>query len=309
MKRKGKHGYNMNKTKCAIKITVVIIIFLILIFIGIVGYFLLIDIESKVPENISREYNVKEETFLNRKVYIIKSKKNANNTKNILYFHGGAYMAEAMDYHWDFLTDIVDATNATIIFPDYPLSPKYNYKDVFSMIIPLYKRIIEDIKPEDIILMGDSAGGGMALGLVEELGKENIEMPGKTILISPWLDINLTNPKIDEVEKYDKDLSKEKLLLAGIAYSAGDNEEENYWVNSINGPLDKLKNVIIFTGTYDILNPDVHLLKEKAEKVGTNIEIKEYEGAEHIWLVKKNLTKSELAEKAFNDLLDILKER
>ena len=97
--------------------------------------------------------------------------------------------------------------------------------------------------------------------------------------------------------------------MAGIAYSAGDNEEENYWVNSINGPLDKLKNVIIFTGTYDILNPDVHLLKEKAEKVGTNIEIKEYEGAEHIWLVKKNLTKSELAEKAFNDLLDILKER
>ena len=36
------------------------------------------------------------------------------------------------------------------------------------------------------------------------------------------------------------------------------------------------------SGTYDILNPDVHLLKEKAEKVGTNIEIKEYEGAEHI---------------------------
>ena len=299
----------MNKTKCSIKITVVIIIFLILVIIGIVGYFLLVDIESKVPENISREYNVMEETFLNRKVYIIKPKENVDNTKNILYFHGGAYMAEAMDYHWDFLTDIVDSTNATIFFPDYPLTPKHNYKDVFSMIIPLYKKIIEDIKPEDIILMGDSAGGGMALGLVEELGKENIDMPEKTILISPWLDINLTNPKIDEVEKYDKDLSKEKLLLAGIAYSAGDNEEENYWVNSINGPLDKLKNVIIFTGTYDILNPDVHLLKEKAEKVGTNIEIKEYEGAEHIWLVKKNLTKSELAEKAFNDLLDILKER
>ena len=47
----------MNKTKCSIKITVVIIIFLILVIIGIVGYFLLVDIESKVPENISREYN------------------------------------------------------------------------------------------------------------------------------------------------------------------------------------------------------------------------------------------------------------
>ena len=157
--------------------------------------------------------------------------------------------------------------------------------------------------------MGDSAGGGMALGLVEELGKENIDLPEKTILISPWLDINLTNSKIDEVEQYDKDLSKEKLLLAGIAYTAGDNEEENFWVNPINGPLDKLKNVIIFTGKYDILNPDVHLLKEKAEKAGTNVEIKEYDGAEHIWIVKRSITKNELAEKAFNDLIDILKER
>lgn len=273
------------------------------------GYFWIVDIESRVPENISKEYNIKEETFYNRKVYIIKSKKNVENPKNIIYFHGGAYMAEAMEYHWDFLTDIVDATNTNIIFPDYPLSPKYNYKDVFSMIIPLYKRIIENINPKDIILMGDSAGGGMALGLVEELGKENIDLPEKTILISPWLDINLTNSKIDEVEQYDKDLSKEKLLLAGIAYTAGDNEEENFWVNPINGPLDKLKNVIIFTGKYDILNPDVHLLKEKAEKAGTNVEIKEYDGAEHIWIVKRSITKNELAEKAFNDLIDILKER
>ncbi len=299
----------MDKTRCSIKIIVVIVIFLILIIIGMWGYFWIVDIESRVPENISKEYNIKEETFYNRKVYIIKSKKNVENPKNIIYFHGGAYMAEAMEYHWDFLTDIVDATNTNIIFPDYPLSPKYNYKDVFSMIIPLYKRIIENINPKDIILMGDSAGGGMALGLVEELGKENIDLPEKTILISPWLDINLTNSKIDEVEQYDKDLSKEKLLLAGIAYTAGDNEEENFWVNPINGPLDKLKNVIIFTGKYDILNPDVHLLKEKAEKAGTNVEIKEYDGAEHIWIVKRSITKNELAEKAFNDLIDILKER
>lgn len=299
----------MEKTRCSIKIIVVIVIFLILLIIGILGYFWIVDIESSVPENISKEYNIKEETFYNRKVYIIKSKKNVENSKNIIYFHGGAYMAEAMEYHWNFLTDIVDATNATIIFPDYPLSPKYNYKDVFSMIIPLYKRIIENISPKDIILMGDSAGGGMALGLVEELGKENIDLPEKTILISPWLDINLTNPKIDEVEQYDKDLSKEKLLLAGIAYTAGDNEEENFWVNPINGPLDKLKNVIIFTGKYDILNPDVHLLKEKAEKAGTNVEIKEYDEAGHIWIVKRSIRKNELAEKAFNDLIDILEER
>ena len=61
--------------------------------------------------------------------------------------------------------------------------------------------------------MGDSAGGGLALGLEETLSLNNKQLPAKTILISPWLDTSMTNPKIDEIQPRDKVLNKFKLLF------------------------------------------------------------------------------------------------
>ena len=71
--------------------------------------------------------------------------------------------------------------------------------------------------------------------------------------------------------------------------------------------MSKLKNITIVTGTYDILNPDVHLLKEKAEKVGVGhqINIKEYEQAGHIWIIEKN-SSQELIQRGYQDILDTL---
>ena len=220
-----------------------------------------------------------------------------------MYFHGGAYVAEATSQHWDFVEKIVNDTGATIILPDYPLTPKYNYKDVFNMVVPLYKEIISQVDPIELILMGDSAGGGLGLALEEKVAEENLPMPERTVLISPWLDVRLTNPKIDEVQKYDKQLNKETLKLAGIAY-AGEDGINSYLVNPIEGDLSGLKNITIFTGTYDILNPDVYVLQEKAKQQGTSIEIKEYEQAAHIWLIEKN-SSQELQEQAYQEILEV----
>ena len=212
-------------------------------------------------------------------------------------------MAEMSSYHWKFIKNLVLDTNITVIIPDYPLTPKYTYKDVFKMVKPLYKEIIEEVKPEDLILMGDSAGGGLSLALLEEMSEENYELPGKTILISPWLDVRLENEKIDEVQKKDKELNKETLKLAGIAYAGGEENLNNFLVSPIEGDISKIKNLTIFTGTNDILNPDVHKLEEKAKEQGGNIEIKEYEGAGHIWIINKKGDK-DIIDKAYQDLIN-----
>lgn len=236
---------------------------------------------------------------MGRNIFIINPKKKEKTDIKILYFHGGAYVAEATKKHWEFLEQIANDTGATIILPDYPLTPKYNYKDVFKMVVPLYKEIIDKIDTKNLILMGDSAGAGLGLALEEKVVQENLEIPEKTILISPWLDVRLTNPKIDEVQKNDKYLNKETLKIAGIAY-AGEDGINSYLVNPIDGDLSKLKNISILTGTYDILNPDVHKLKEKAEK---EITIKEYEQANHIWIIEKN-SSQELIEKGYKDVVE-----
>lgn len=265
---------------------------------------MMIDIQTKVPKEVKGNCQIETEQFMGRNIFIVTPKDKEKSDLKILYFHGGSYVAEATEQHWQFIEQIVTDTGSTVILPDYPLTPKYNYKDVFKMVVPLYKEIIDRVDSNQLVMMGDSAGAGLGLALEERVGEENLPMPEKTILISPWLDVRLTNPAIDEVQKNDKQLNKETLKLAGIAY-AGDDGINSYLVNPIEGDLSKLKNITILTGTYDILNPDVHLLKEKAEKVGIPIEVKEYEQAGHIWMIEKN-SSQELIQQGYQDILGVL---
>ena len=270
--------------------------------------FFITDIQAKPPISTIIQYNLKEERFAGRKVFIITSKQESSKkNKYVLYLHGGAYVMEASYKHWQFLEEIVDRTNMTLILPDYPLTPKNNYKAVFEMITPLYKEIIKKVGKENLILMGDSAGGGMGLGLLQKIGDENGNMPYKTILLSPWLDVSMQNPKIDDIEKVDPILLKEGLKASGKAY-AGDDGMENYLVNPILGPLNKLENITIYTGTYDMLNPDVHILVEKAKKEGIDIDLREKEKAIHIWMTYVDNKNVYAAEETFKDIVKLLNE-
>lgn len=290
-----------NKT---IKILIGLILSILFIILAIIAYYLIVDIKIKVPSEIEQTCELKKESFMERNVFIITPKnKNKSNT-TILYFHGGSYVAETSKEQWDFIEKIVKDTGATIILPDYPLTPKYNYKDVFKMIVPLYKEIIEKIDINNLIVMGDSAGGGLGLALEERIAKEDLPMPNKTILISPWLDVRLKNPEIDEIQKLDKQLNKETLILAGIAY-AGEDGIDNYLVNPIDGDISKLKNITILIGTNDILNPDVKKLQKKAEEIGNPIQVTEYEGAGHVWMIEKN-SSQELIDKGYQEIVKLI---
>ena len=244
---------------------------------------------------------------MERNVFTVTQKnvEESDDQKYIIYFHGGSYVAEATQNHWDFLENIVKDTGYTVIMPDYPLTPKYHYQDVYNMVEPLYKEIVETVGSENVILMGDSAGGGLALGLYEKMAEETVVLPVKTILISPWLDIRLENKNIQEIEKRDTILNKEALRLAGIAY-AGNDGINRYLVNPIDGDVSTLQNIKIFIGTDDILNSDCHLLKEKADVANGDVEIKEYENAKHIWIIDHN-SEEEVTKQAYNDVIKELK--
>ncbi len=291
-----------------IKGVVILIVLLILTAVAVIAYFMIAEIETTViPDESIYTCNIEQKMYMNRKVFILTPENVEKTDMVILYFHGGSYMAEIAQEHWSFLEKIINNTGATVIIPDYPLSPKHNYKDVFDMVVPLYNEIVSKINLENFVVMGDSAGGGLALALEEKITSENSEykLPVKTILISPWLDVRLGNPEIDEAQKNDKQLNKDTLKLAGIAY-AGNDDINSYLVNPVDGDLSKLQNITIFTGTYDILNPDVHVLEERAKTQGIRIDVREYEGASHIWILKDSKEEKELIDEAFNELIEVL---
>ena len=170
------------------KIIIRSLIIIAIILVVITGYFLIIDRQSNVPDEIKEKVNIETNHFMGRKVFYL-TPKQEKNEKVILYFHGGSYMAELTNEHWRFLANLANDTKSTVIIPDYPLAPKSNYKNVLNMIEPLYKETISNNGAENVIVMGDSAGGGMALGILEKMAENNIKQPSQTILISPLIPV------------------------------------------------------------------------------------------------------------------------
>ena len=132
------------------KTVAIILVVIIAILTLIVLYFFIADIQTKEPKEIDEECEIENNQFMGRKVFTIRNKQKQKG-KYILYFHGGSYVAQVTQNHWDFLEKIVTDTGYTVVVPDYPLTPKYNYKDTYNMAIPLYKEIISQIEENEIV--------------------------------------------------------------------------------------------------------------------------------------------------------------
>ena len=293
----------------------IILFFMFILILLSVFYYELRFATSKLSKNTFNNYNFFKTKFMSRDIFVISPQneildneqqkdggifKLDKSNKVILYLHGGSYVGELEKYHWNFFKDIVDETQSTIIIPDYPLAPEHTYMEVFKIMEPLYKDIIENVQNKEFILMGDSAGGGLALALYQRSGKLNNRLPDKTILISPWLDVRMNNPKIDEIE--DPVLNKVLLKLSGKKY-AGKNGMKSYLVNPILGPTDKLKNIYILSGTRDILNPDA---KEFAFNNNDKINFVEYKDAIHNFVLMKHKTGTLHAKEGYNKVVEII---
>lgn len=217
------------------------------------------------------------------------------NHKYILYLHGGAYVQSFAWPHWDFLSLLVNKANCTITAPDYPLAPAHTYEQAFAMVAELYKELIKTVNPAELILMGDSAGGGFALALAQLMKNESIPQPAQIILLSPWLDLSLTNPAIKDIDPSDFFLGVEGLQLAGKAY-AGNASPDYYLLSPINGPLEDLAKISVFMGSREILVADARKLKAMADAKGITLHYHEYPGMFHTWMLL-NLPESRQAKK------------
>lgn len=205
---------------------------------------------------------------------------NNHSQVTVLYLHGGAYVHDFSRFHWLFLKKIVKQTDAEIIAPAYHLAPYGTYQEAFDLIVSLYQEYRKKYPNRKLVLMGDSAGGGLALALSEYFSKEKISAPDELILFSPWVDVSMNNPSISAFESRDPWITP-SYRVAG-EYWAGDTEISDWRISPIHGELSTLKNVTVFYGTEEILWPDMQLLKKKLEREPSN-KIIEEEGMNHVY--------------------------
>ncbi|MGU3646526.1 alpha/beta hydrolase fold domain-containing protein [Microbacterium sp. C23T] len=180
----------------------------------------------------------------------------------MLYFHGGAYVEEITATHWLFIEQLVHRTGARVIVPIYPLAPLSTAARTVPRLVDLFALLADAGGSRGLVVMGDSAGGGLALAVAQQLRDRHFRLPDRLILISPWLDVEMSHARAREIEPRDPMLAIPGLRDAGMAY-AGELQHTDPLVSPLYGDLEGLPPVMCFTGTADLLNPDAVRLAEK----------------------------------------------
>ena len=253
------------------------------------------------PRSLQAHLNVEERRVQGRSVYFLRRKDKIGN-RHIFYLHGGAYVHSISRLHWALIERISKATGCSVVVPAYPLTPIHTFVDAFRMVEPLYRDVLAQVGTDEMILMGDSAGGGFALALAQKLKADGVDAAGHIILLSPWLDAALDDEAIAGLEKRDPILAVSALRRAAISYSGG-TPLDNPLLSPIKGNLHGLGKVSLFIGTNDILLADARRFKALTEAQGVSINYFEYEEMLHDWLLF-NLPESTMAIRQIAGLID-----
>ncbi len=175
----------------------------------------------------------------------------------ILYLHGGAYLYQPMILHFKMVDTIAKAVNAKVYFPIYPKAPKHTYNETYALLDKLYGEILKTTPPEKITIMGDSAGGGLALGLAQWLRDFDVPQPKDIVLLSPWIDANMSNKHLHKYDKKDPLLSVWGLKRMGQLWTGKSNDLFTPMVSPIYGDMTDLGKLSIFVGTHELFYPEM----------------------------------------------------
>ena len=239
------------------------------------------DRYSAPPKSFYKRYDIN--SYLVGESKCVSLKSNENPPRHILYFHGGGYTMEAFIAHWHLVDHVLEQTDSEVTFVNYPLAPQSKCLQTIELVSSVYESLFTATEQE-IILMGDSAGGGLALALAQHIkAQKKLPQPAKIVMLSPWLDISMSSDISPELASSDKLLEKQTLIEAGKMY-AGDLSTKHPLCSPLFGDLADIGEIALFIGESEILNVQAKALKDKMQQSGASLFYREYMGMPHVWM-------------------------
>ena len=215
----------------------------------------------------------------------------------VIYLHGGIYVNEIRLPHIIFCDKLAKKVNACVFAPIYPLAPNHSYEETYEIVEKLYDYLLRLKKP--VIIIGDSAGGGLSAAFSEHLAVKNKPQPENLILISPWVDVSMSG---DYDVEFDPMLGVDGLRKMGETW-AGDLDPKDYKVSPLFGQVSKLPKTTLFVGTHEIFYPDVVKFHDKLKNNGVETELIVGEEMTHVYPVYPLVPESK---EAFRKIVEII---
>lgn len=203
----------------------------------------------------------------------------------VMQLHGGGYVNAFKTQYRRMAQWYSEAYNyADVLSIDYRVAPENSFPAPLEDAAEAYRWLLENgYRSENIIVAGDSAGGGLALVLCLYLRDEGMPLPAGLICMSPWTDLTMSNPSYKD--NYEKDIiigDTQNSIIVDNPYLENVDTSDPY-MSPLFGDPTGLPPILIQVGTNEMLYDDSRLFCEKARQAGVKVRLTEYEDMFHVF--------------------------
>jgi len=203
--------------------------------------------------------------------------------RHVLFLHGGGYVTGSPAIYRHFTWRIATAVRARVVAVDYRLAPEHPFPAALDDVQAAYRWLLASMAdPRRTAVMGDSAGGGLALALLLRLRDEGFDLPAAAIALSPWTDLALTGASLSLNAKSDPMLNAAEARLFAECYLAGV-DPRNPYASPLYGNAAGLPPTLIQVGSDEILHDDAVRMAENLRAGGCRVEIEVWPRMTHGW--------------------------
>ncbi len=208
---------------------------------------------------------------------------NAATGKVFLFLHGGAYALGSCDSHRGLVTRIAEAACVDTVLPEYRLAPEHPFPAGLDDAVAAYRALIaRGYAAEDIVIGGDSAGGGLTVAAMLQLRHQGIALPRAAVLLSPFLDMTASGESMTTRAKQDPWFDPAHLEIVVGHYCPGE-DLANPLLSPVFANVAGLPQMLIHVGDDEILLSDATRFADKLEAAGIPVELEVFPGMWHVF--------------------------
>lgn len=231
---------------------------------------------------------------------------NADEDKLILYIHGGGYASGSCNDHRAVVSKFAEYCGITCLQFEYRLAPENPFPARLNDSVLVYEYILSrGFLPCNIIIAGESAGGGLSLALLLALKERKIEMPAAAVAISPWTDLTCSSNSYKTKGKVSVAPTDSWLVFS--KHYVGNNSPELPLISPLFGDLEGLPPIFINSGEDDELYDDGEKFYLKAKDAGVDIIFKSGKGMIHCYPLLAPLIPE--ATEAMSEIVDFVNKK
>jgi len=240
-----------------------------------------VEPEWKVPEL----YNMTHFDLKNFSMKLLTRSRNPRMDYIVLQLHGGGYVAKVKNSYYTMATYYCDAGKGIpVLTPDYRVAPEDPYPAALEDAVASYQWILDHgFQGEQIIIAGDSAGGGLAMALTMYLRDHDMPLPRGIVAMSPWTDVTASGESYTLNYELDPLFGNTKESMIYINDYAGDHDKKDPYISPIYGNFRQFPPMLIQVGSTEMLLSDSITAASMADIAGTEVRLSIYDDMFHVF--------------------------